>query len=555
MKATRISFTFVFLLLLAGITVPDIASGGGVDVFIPLEDMEEVGKTFAINVPDRELTSAELSSGGRLTLSKAGRIVEKYRWIYVNASLKNLEHAKDEARSLSNAVGGRPLVLVYLPRAVFQGRRNHYPHAFSQTMFTLLQRVLTNRQELMISAKSFGVHQTLRAINEFPDDGPLILFTGISPAFGAFGGTYDRNVVNYRHDVRDTSCKYCMIASSADIFTSKRAGGAAWRRSDGTIEGDEEVYRAMQANARNVTTVVLHGAEHEMRHYINHGLANAMRQCAEHFGMENTPAGDVVYNRSRTVPRLWAEILGPRNGSSFPVDSNTRIITEIRVKTNVPTNNNEDDYRNVNFFVNDIGVGSVERREVSQRTNQEYRFRLRPSHLPPPGPGRDECTYQIRAVAWHGSGQRVSTESININIRDDRPYVIFKKPRSSSVTTYRDYDIVEIEAEIVNLDPAAIEKVRFQIDGKRKADDTTPPYSYQWHARYRSRPGSRVTRTLQVIAFRNSQTSPLSAVKAMEVFHSERWRPDRLKPTRRIVPDDDSRPTVPKKKSIGPKFH
>lgn len=241
---------------------------------------------FAVNVPGR-------ANWDKLTLSQAEKLTSKYRWIYANASCKDLYEAKDEATKISNAVG-RPMVLVYMSRHVFDKARNEYPGQFHASMHALIQRAMDDKKELLVAAKSYGVHQALRAVRQF--DSPLILLIGIAPAFGAFGNALSENVKRYIKDVRETRSRYFMIASDDDGFTWL-AGGAAARRRCG-YKGDNDVGRAMDDNKRNVDYYVLHGADHiPVDDYINHGLVDAMRKGAHHWGLDNTPIGDIVYGR------------------------------------------------------------------------------------------------------------------------------------------------------------------------------------------------------------------------------------------------------------------
>jgi len=59
---------------------------------------KHAGELYAINVPER-------APREKLSLSEAQGIVAKYRWIYVNSSLQDLNEAKEQATKLSNAVG------------------------------------------------------------------------------------------------------------------------------------------------------------------------------------------------------------------------------------------------------------------------------------------------------------------------------------------------------------------------------------------------------------------------------------------------------------------
>jgi hypothetical protein len=138
------------------------------------------GDTYAVNVP--ELAPQETA---QVTWDTAKAITEKYRWIYVNASEKDVAEARIEALSLSNAVGGRPLVLVYLPRFIFGTDRNTYPLRFHNAMKALIEHATKSSPWLLVSGRSYGVHQALRAVRKF--DKPEILVIGIAPAFGAFG--------------------------------------------------------------------------------------------------------------------------------------------------------------------------------------------------------------------------------------------------------------------------------------------------------------------------------------------------------------------------------
>ena len=208
------------------------------------EETRHVGEIYAVNVPGRQ-------NWEKLSKNEGKEIVSKYRWIYANASLKDLYEAKDEATKLSNAVG-RPLVLVYMPRSIFDGTRNEYPGRFQASMHSLVERALADRKELLVTARSYGVHQALRAVRKF--DTKRILLIGIAPAFGAFGNAWSDNVKRYIKDVEQTRCKYLMIASKNDGFTW-RSGGAAYKKKIG-YRGDNDVGRAMKRNKKNVRIIV-----------------------------------------------------------------------------------------------------------------------------------------------------------------------------------------------------------------------------------------------------------------------------------------------------------
>jgi len=127
-------------------------------------------------------------------------------------------------------------------------------------------------------------------------DSPLVLLIGIAPAFGAFGNVWSDNVEQYIDDVEHTRCRYFMIASEDDGHTW-RAGGAAARKRVG-YRGDNDVGRAMDRNSQNVDYYVLSGANHyPIDEYIRHGLVDAMQKGAHHWGLDDTPIGDVVYGR------------------------------------------------------------------------------------------------------------------------------------------------------------------------------------------------------------------------------------------------------------------
>jgi hypothetical protein len=151
---------------------------------------EPTGDTFAINVP--ELAPQRTA---QVRWETAQAILDKYRWLYVNASEKDVGEARREARKLSDALGRRPLVLVYLPRFIFGTDRNTYPTRFHNAMNTLITYATRTNHELLVSGRSYGVHQALRALRSF--DSPRILLTGIAPAFGAFGNYASSNVEGY----------------------------------------------------------------------------------------------------------------------------------------------------------------------------------------------------------------------------------------------------------------------------------------------------------------------------------------------------------------------
>jgi len=79
-----------------------------------------------------------------------------------------------------------------MPRHVRDGQRNDYHPNFQASLAGLIERAIADGKELLISAKSYGVHQALRVMRHF--DSPLILLTGIAPAFGAFGNQWSANV-------------------------------------------------------------------------------------------------------------------------------------------------------------------------------------------------------------------------------------------------------------------------------------------------------------------------------------------------------------------------
>jgi len=282
-------------------------------------DTRHVGEIYAVNVPG-------MDNWKQLSVAEAKPLARQYRWIYANASLKDLYEAKDEATKLSNAVH-RPLVMVYMPRDIFDSTRNEYPGAFHASMRELIQAALADGRALLVTGRSYGVHQALHAVVQF--NNPKILMIGIAPAFGAFGNQWSDNVKRYVSDVKHTRAKYCMIASEQDGFTW-RSGGAAYKKKVG-YRGDNDVGRAMKDNPHNVETIVLHGADHApIDDYLRHGLVNAMRKCSDHFGFQKTAVADVVYGRrvaeaaqgqaqpgqQRPHPRGW-ELATDRLGNDY----------------------------------------------------------------------------------------------------------------------------------------------------------------------------------------------------------------------------------------------
>ncbi len=182
----------------------------------------------------------------------------------------------------------------YARRITNDQQRNTYHPNFQASLAGLVEKALLDRQPILVSARSYGVHQALRVIRRF--DSPLILLTGIAPAFGAFGNEWSDNVKQYIRDVESTRSKYCMIASESDGFTW-RAGGAAYKQRVG-YRGDNDVGRAMEHNKANVDYVLLHGADHApIDEYLKHGLVDAMKQCVNHFGMKNSVIGYAVNRR------------------------------------------------------------------------------------------------------------------------------------------------------------------------------------------------------------------------------------------------------------------
>ncbi|MCP4676819.1 MAG: hypothetical protein GY854_15155 [Deltaproteobacteria bacterium] len=242
-----------------------------------ITDKEKTGLIHSVNVPG-------LRNWEELSRDDAAKIVDQYRWIYVNASLKGEYGAEDEATKLSNSLGRRPMVHVYLSRGVFDGTRNTYPGRFHASMGALIESALETKEQLLVTGRSYGVHQSLRAACEFDD--PAILVLGIAPAFGAFGNQFSDNVKQYVKDVAETKCKYGMIASEDDIFTW-RSGGAAYKQKIG-YRGDNDVGRAIEKNKANVHLEILHGADHApIDEYLRHGLVPAMQRCVSFFGMDS----------------------------------------------------------------------------------------------------------------------------------------------------------------------------------------------------------------------------------------------------------------------------
>jgi hypothetical protein len=128
--------------------------------------------------------------------------------------------------------------------------------------------------------------------------------------------------------VRETRSKYCMVASDTDGFTWRR-GGAAYRRPGrDTYRGDPNVGRAMEANSANVDIERLRPAHKDADHtpidnYINHGLLDAMKRCVNHFGMQRTSVGDVVYGRP--VPKMRIVVNGLVGRDTVPIRAHSRI--------------------------------------------------------------------------------------------------------------------------------------------------------------------------------------------------------------------------------------
>lgn len=245
------------------------------------------GTLYAIRVPG-------IVNKTVISTSQAIQIAKKHRWIYINASCKTPSQATREATLLSDAVGG-PLVLVYMPRHIGDEQRNTYNPDFVASLRALMEGVDDNINTLL-SARSYGVHQTLHVIREHFDS-PYFLLTGIATAFGAYGNWESDNVDRYIEDVEMTQSKFCMIASTSDGFTWRR-GGSAYEREGGTCRGDPNVCDAVNANSENVTLFKLEDANHSpVTEYLDHGLVQAMHDCADHFDMELVPFGG--------VPKAW----------------------------------------------------------------------------------------------------------------------------------------------------------------------------------------------------------------------------------------------------------
>lgn len=247
---------------------------------------DKAGETWAINVNGH-------ARNEKVELTKASKIVSDSRWVYVNASLKDVEEAREEATRLSDFVD-HPMVLVYMPRHIFDGQRNDYNPAFVKSLLKIVKDIVAEKKELLVSARSYGVHQALNVVRQV--NSPLVLVEGIAPAFGAFGNEWSDNVKKYIDDVEKTRSKYCMIASRDDNFTWKSGGAVYWEQ--GGWLGDEDVGKAMKRNEKNVVTLVLDKAEHTpIDSYLEHGLLDMMRKGVKYFGLEKGPLGDIVYRR------------------------------------------------------------------------------------------------------------------------------------------------------------------------------------------------------------------------------------------------------------------
>ncbi len=242
-----------------------------------MSDHEKTGRMYSVNVPG-------LDNQKQLSATQAAEIVKQYRWIYVNASLKGNYDAEDEATKLSNAFNRRPMVHVYLSRAIFDGTRNTDPGLFHASMATLIKAATESDQQLLVTGRSYGVHQALRAACGFNKSSILVL--GVAPAFGAFGNTWSDNVNQYITDVATTQCKYGMVASRKDRFTWK-SGGASYKRKH-TYRGDKDVGQAMEQNKDNVHIEVIDDAKHApIDEYLRNGLVPAMQRTVRHFGMDD----------------------------------------------------------------------------------------------------------------------------------------------------------------------------------------------------------------------------------------------------------------------------
>ena len=242
-----------------------------------MPDTGKTGEIYAVNVPGLENWTA-------LSQDQAVDLVRRYRWIYVNASLKGNYASKDEATKLSNALNRRPMVHVYLSKTLFDGTRNTYPGRFHAAMSALIEATTENGEEVLVTGRSYGVHQALRAACRF--NKPTIAVIGIAPAFGAFGNQWSDNVRRYVLDVATTRCRYGMIASKRDFFTWKSGGAARKRRV--LYRGDNDVGRAADRNPHNVHIEVIKNAHHApIDEYIRYGLVPAMQRTVRHFGMHS----------------------------------------------------------------------------------------------------------------------------------------------------------------------------------------------------------------------------------------------------------------------------
>lgn len=248
------------------------------------------GEMYAINVPGFQQRQ-------KLTLHEAKRIVRTHRWINVNASTKDPWEAKTNAEKISNQLGKKPMVLVYFSRFIDAEDRNKYPSSFSSPFRTLLLSGTSDNKQLLVTAKSYAVHQSLRVIRELGSK--KILFIGISPAFGAFGNAMSDNVKDHHGDIKNVRSKYCMVASKRDGFTWRR-GGAAYKRNS-TYRGDPDVGKAKNSNSQNVYIVLLDSADHKLDDYIKYGLKYAMEQCAHHFNMHDTAIGPARINHGNEI--------------------------------------------------------------------------------------------------------------------------------------------------------------------------------------------------------------------------------------------------------------
>ncbi len=191
-----------------------------------------------------------------LDLEEAIEAARRYRWIDVSASMKRPGHALWEAELKLLGIGGRGLVMIYLPQGVdeincggtglswvIEAIRlygwEHYPvdhDSFQEVFSELIGGATEGGRQILVTTKSYGAHQALEVFHDNPD----VFHLSIGPSFGIFkdttGDRRNPHVDTYLSNLEDARCKMCIVSSFNDCWSLYAFGSALDRQ-------DEAVFR------------------------------------------------------------------------------------------------------------------------------------------------------------------------------------------------------------------------------------------------------------------------------------------------------------------------